>query len=176
MPNRRPPIAVIIILVIMLAAAGYYFYVNRKVSTTGTLQASGTIEATDVRLSPEIGGKVAKVLVNEGDTVHAGDELLRLDDTLLKAQRVLAAANLDSASGAATTAEAALASAQAQYTLALNAALTEEQAVRAAAWQRDRPGEFNQPLWYFTKSEQTAAAQAAVDAEAAALKGAESST
>jgi multidrug efflux pump subunit AcrA (membrane-fusion protein) len=69
-----------------------------------------------------------------------------------------------------TTAEAALASAQAQYTLALNSALAEEQAVRGTAWQQDPPGEFSQPLWYFTKSEQMEAAQTEVDSAGTALQ------
>ena len=170
MHNRRPPIPVIIILVLVIAAAAFYVFTTRQARADSTLQASGTIEAVDVRISPELSGKVAEVLVGEGDLVQAGDELIRLDDALLKAQHGVAAANIDAAKGAVTTAEAALASAQAQYTLALDSALAEEQSVRTADWQQDRPGEFNHPLWYFTKSEQTKAAQTEVDAAAATLQ------
>jgi multidrug resistance efflux pump len=165
---------VIIILVLVIAAAAYYFYTTRQAQADSTLQASGTIEAVDVRISPELAGKVAEVLVDEGAVVAAGDELLRLDDTLLKAQYDLAAANVDAAKGAVTTAEAALASAQAQYTLALNSALAEEQVDRGNAWQQDPPDEFVQPLWYFTKSEQMEAAQAEVDSAGTTLQDAHS--
>jgi HlyD family secretion protein len=170
MHNRRPPIPVIIVFLLIIAAAAYYFYATRQAKADSVLQASGSIEAVDVRISPELSGKVAQVLVGEGDVVEAGDELIRLDDALLKAQHDLAAANVDSAKGAVTTAEAALASAQAQYTLALNSALAEEQAVRAAAWQHSRPGEFDQPLWYFSRSEQLIAAHSEVVSAAAALR------
>lgn len=173
MPSRRPPLPVIIVLVVLIAAAGYYFYTNRQSSADTALTASGTIEATDVRISPETAGRVADVFVGEGDVVHAGDKLLTLDDSLLKAQRALAAASLDSAKGAAATAAAALTSAQAQYTLALDAALAEEQASRATAWQQDTPGEFNQPTWYFTQLEQLTAAQAEVEAASKALTDAQ---
>jgi multidrug resistance efflux pump len=163
---------VIIVVILLLVAAGaYYFYNNRQVSATGPLQASGTIEAVDVRISPETAGRVSEVLVAEGDVVHLGDTLLALDPALLRAQRAVASANLESAQAAAATAAAALASAQAQYTLALDAALTEEQVRRGSSWQQASPAEFDQPGWYFNKLEALTAAQEEVVAANTALNG-----
>ncbi len=54
------------------------------------IQASGMIEATEIAVAPETSGKVADVLVHEGDPVKAGDILLRLDDQGLQAQRLSA--------------------------------------------------------------------------------------
>lgn len=54
------------------------------------IQASGLIEATEIAVAPETSGKVAEVLVHEGDPVKAGDILLRLDDQGLQAQRLSA--------------------------------------------------------------------------------------
>jgi membrane fusion protein YbhG len=173
MQRRRPPVPVILVLVLLIAAAAYYFYSSRQASASTALAASGTIEATDVRISPETSGRVAEVLVDEGDIVHAGDKLLALDDSLLKAQRALGVASLESAKGAAATASAALVSAQAQYSLALDAALGEERTRRATAWQSDTPGEFDQPTWYFTQLEQLTAAQAEVEAANQALNDAQ---
>jgi HlyD family secretion protein len=59
-------------------------------SAPAPIQASGLIEATEIAVSPETSGKVAEVMVNEGDSVQAGDILLRLDDQGLRAQRLSA--------------------------------------------------------------------------------------
>ena len=169
MQHRRPPVPVIVLLVLVLVIGGYYGIRYLQDGSNGTLKASGSIEATIVNVSPEMAGKVAEVLVEEGGTVKAGDTLLRLDDSLLAAQRAVAAAQVDSAKAAAVTAGAALSTVQNQYDLALQSALTAEQASQARDWRFSAPDEFNQPAWYFTQSEQLDSAQAEVDAAQAAL-------
>ncbi len=49
--------------------------------TAETIEATGTMEATEVTLSALAPGPVAHVLVEEGTTVSAGDTLLRIDPT-----------------------------------------------------------------------------------------------
>jgi len=51
------------------------------------LQASGLIEATKIAVAPELSGRVVEVLIEEGDSVKAGDPLLGLDDSLLQADK-----------------------------------------------------------------------------------------
>lgn len=43
------------------------------------IRASGHVEATDVRLAPEVGGRILLLTVKEGDRVEAGTVILRLD-------------------------------------------------------------------------------------------------
>src|SRR5918996_6063651 len=43
------------------------------------VRASGHVEATDVRLAPEVGGRIVLLAVKEGDRVAANDVVLRLD-------------------------------------------------------------------------------------------------
>lgn len=43
------------------------------------VRASGHVEATDVRLAPDAGGRILELTVKEGDLVHAGALILRLD-------------------------------------------------------------------------------------------------
>jgi multidrug resistance efflux pump len=62
-----------------------------------------------------------------------------------------------------------LTTAQHQFDMALQFALTAEQASQARDWRFSAPDEFNQPAWYFTQSEQLDSAQAEVDAAQAAL-------
>jgi len=51
-----------------------------------SFQASGTIEANEVHVGAEVGGKVVSVSVKEGDMVQKGQEIARIDDTILKWQ------------------------------------------------------------------------------------------
>ncbi len=99
----------------------------------GLLQVSGTIEAEEVFVAPEIGGRVMEVLVEEGQRVEAGQVLVRLDESVLLAQLGQALATWEAArahleavsAGPRETvvrrAEAALAQARAQYEGALSA-------------------------------------------------------
>jgi HlyD family secretion protein len=170
MAHKRPPVSVILLVVAVLAVSAWYVVITQQQKAgDGTLTASGTVEAVNVIISPELGGKVAEVFVDEGDMVQAGGQLFRLDDSLLQAQREVAAAGLDSAHASLRTAQAAVDAAQAQYELTLKAALAEEQAGRTADWRQSKPTEFDQPTWFFDKPELIAAAQAEIQAAQDAL-------
>jgi len=67
---------------------------NRK-TDSGTLRASGTIEATKVDVSFQIGGRVAEVIADEGLPVRKGDTLARLDSSELKAHVQQISASID---------------------------------------------------------------------------------
>jgi multidrug resistance efflux pump len=112
-------------------------------------------------------------MANEGDAVETGQLLLKLDSTLLDAQRNQAAAALETAKASALAADAAVASAQAQYDLLLNNVLAQARTAREDNWKTPAPGDFDLPMWYFTQSEQIAAAQAQVESAQNALERAE---
>src|SRR5210317_23310 len=97
MHPKRPPVPVIVIVLLALLIGGYYGLQTLFAEDNGALQASGTIEAVDVNVSPEMAGKVAEVLADEGNAVKADSPLLNLGDSLLAAQRAVAASQLDSA-------------------------------------------------------------------------------
>ena len=173
MENRRPSPVIVVIVVLVVAAIGYFVYQQWSQNNAASqLNASGTIEATDVNVAPEEAGKVKDVLTDEGQTVKAGDALLHLDDSLLQAQKEQAVAALNVAQAAATTADAALASAQNQYNLTMQASLKTNDTL-TTQWLTNRPSDFNVPQWYFTQSEQTAAAQTEVAAAQKALTDAQ---
>ena len=118
MQNRRPSPVIVIIIVLVVAAIGYFVYQQWSQNNAASqLNASGTIEATNVNVAPEEAGKVKDVLTDEGQTVKTGDALMHLDDSLLQAQKEQAVAALNVAKAAAATSDAALASAQNQYNL-----------------------------------------------------------
>ena len=174
MNHKLPPLPVRIVVALIVIAAILYFTIGNNNTADGQLKASGTIESVTVNVSPEMAGKVKDVLVGEGGSVKAGNPLLSLDDSLLTAQRAVAAAQLDSANSAVTTAEAALAAAQVQYDLAFDNAVLQSDAVRTVDWFRDEPAAFDLPLWYYSQTEQINAAQSEVDLAKAALEDAES--
>jgi len=106
--------------------------------------------------------------VEEGAPVKAGEFLFRLDDTLLQAQRAVAAASLDLSNAAASTAAAALATARANYELALNAARLESTSSRTSDWLAVDPAGYTLPGGYFSQADQIEAARAEVDAATSA--------
>lgn len=175
MERNFPPLPVrILVVLIVLGTLGYFTLRSFNTPAKGALDASGTIESVTVNVSPEMPGKVVEVLVEEGQSVGTGDPLLRLDDSLLTAQRAVAAAQLDSANSAVDTAEAAFASAQVQYDLAFDNAVLQSDAIRTVDWYRDEPAAFVLPLWYYSQTEQINAAQSEVDLAKAALEAAQS--
>ncbi|MDZ7778931.1 MAG: HlyD family efflux transporter periplasmic adaptor subunit [Gemmatimonadota bacterium] len=70
------------------------------------LTASGTVEATDAHLGFLVAGRVAEVLVDEGQTVTAGTVLARLDARELDARRDAARADVEAAEAALAEMEA----------------------------------------------------------------------
>ncbi len=134
MNHKRPPVPVIIILALAIIAGGYFGMRALMNKGSTALTASGSIEAVEVTIAPEIGGKITEVSADEGAQVKAGDVLFRLDDTLLQAQRAVAAASLDLMRAAASTADSALGTAQANYNLAVNAARLASAASRTSDW------------------------------------------
>jgi len=162
MQHKRPPLPVIIIILALVAAGIYYGIRTLNDDGNGQLAASGTIESVVVNVSPEMAGKVKEVLVSEGDSVKAGDPVLSLDDSLLAAQRAVAASAVDSAN-------AAIVSAQTKYDQTLQSALAAQEAQRNKDWRVSAPTEFDQPMWFFNQTEQIASAQTEVDNAKAAL-------
>lgn len=165
MNHKRPPVPAIVLLLLVIAFSAYFIYTQSAESKDGALTASGFIEAAQVNIAPELAGRVAEVLVAEGDSVKAGDPLLRLDPSLLTAQRAVAAAQADSA-------KAALASVQTQYDIAVQTAIAMQQGLTSKDWRFASPDEFEHPVWYFTRAEQIAATQVELDAAKAALASA----
>ena len=58
---------------------------------------SGTIEVDEVHVGPRVGGRVEKILVNEGDQLAAGTLIAQLDAPELRARRDLFLAQIDAA-------------------------------------------------------------------------------
>lgn len=154
-----------------------------KADEADGITASGVVEAVEVIVSPELGGRIAEVFVAEGDRIQEGNPLFRLEDELLDAQIQqavatfevaqvsveMAGAALKSAQAGLNSASAGLGVAEAQYELEVTAARLEDQPIRVTAWDRDIPDAFSMPGWFFIKPELIEAAEAEVKAAREAL-------
>jgi len=85
----------VVLALIIIAAAAYLYFANPP-PETGILRASGTIEATRVDVSFQIGGRVADVAAVEGQAVKSGQIVAKLDFSEMMAHVMQAAAALDS--------------------------------------------------------------------------------
>jgi HlyD family secretion protein len=79
--------------VILLSLAAALAACSRDAGET----VSGTVEATEAQLGFPSAGRIAAMLVREGDHVRAGQELARLDRAELDARRLQARAQLEAA-------------------------------------------------------------------------------
>ena len=136
----------------------------------GTLEASGVVEASKLNLSSELGGRVVELNADEGAEVSAGAVLLRVDDSLLLAERANVEAMFSATNANINAAEVAVASAELAYEQMLSAAISAEAETRTENWDESKPSEFELPTWYFNTEEQNAAIEAEVDAAREALK------
>jgi HlyD family secretion protein len=78
-----------IFIIIALAAVGIsalFFYIrNQEKGNNKKIKVSGNIEATDIRLSFRVSGKISELLTDEGRVMKTGEILARLDtDELIK--------------------------------------------------------------------------------------------
>ncbi len=101
--RRLSAAGVLLLAVSMLSWAGWHLYEER--ASAGRLFGSGSIEATQVDVSPKVAGRVIKLTVDEGDPVKAGQVLAELEPQEASAQ-------VAQARGAVVQAEAKLLQAQ----------------------------------------------------------------
>ncbi len=65
----------------------FFFFGKSNQIPEGVVVGSGRIEGDDVELAPKVGGKVIKVLVDEGDKVAKNQVVAKLESTELEARR-----------------------------------------------------------------------------------------
>jgi membrane fusion protein YbhG len=75
---RRVPRRVVPLLIVVALAISA-FVACRKSGPTDRVRVSGHIEADDVQVAPEVGGRILTLKVAEGDRVNAGDVVATID-------------------------------------------------------------------------------------------------
>ncbi|HEY1423083.1 MAG TPA: efflux RND transporter periplasmic adaptor subunit [Candidatus Acidoferrum sp.] len=91
MNGKRMAILIVVIAVMVTVGVLYGGWFHKD----NHLQGSGTVEARNIRVGSEVGGRIDKVLVREGDVVTPGQVLITFDDKELSASLDQARANAD---------------------------------------------------------------------------------
>lgn len=152
---RRPARWLILISITLLTinctSSGFGF------RTESELDFSGTIETREIRVGSKVGGRVAEVLVREGQEVDAGQALVRFDVAELRTQLEQAVARVDQQTARLTRLE--------------RGARPEEKAQSSAATETARANLDAIRNW--PRQEEVAQARAAVAAAQADMSNAE---
>lgn len=93
--TKRILLTLLFILLALGGGGAYYWRYHR--GPDAALELAGVVESQEVRLGSKLGGRVAAVEVQEGDTVQAGQLLVRLAQPELEAQRRQAGARVQAA-------------------------------------------------------------------------------
>lgn len=177
--KRKGLVLLLLFLGLAVLAAGGAMYLSRR-DRVKPLMLSGAIEARDVEVGSLLGGRVAKVLVDEGSPVAAGQPLVELETDLIDlqiqqqdsriSQAKAALARVVRGPRAEEIARARAAAQNAERERARLASLKErgivgQEAYDAAATQATTTTETLRELERGSRPEDIAAARAAVDAE-----------
>jgi len=127
---RRIIRAILGIALVALIGGGVWWWTQQQTQATRGLTGSGTIEATQVQIGPEVLGRIVELKADEGQVVKAGDVLFRLDDSMLSVQRAQAQAAVNTARAQR---DQLLAGARAQQLDAARAAISTTQAMLSGA-------------------------------------------
>jgi HlyD family secretion protein len=84
----------LIVLGVIFAAALTYYLISTP--SNKDLILIGTVDSNQVIVSPQVGGRLAQLLVDEGTAVKQGDLIAVLDPSELEAEASAAAATIDS--------------------------------------------------------------------------------
>lgn len=80
----RKPIAIAIAAALVALGAGGWWLAHRPAPDDGGLRLAGNVDVRQVDLSFRVEGRLAKLLVEEGDRVAAGQVVAEMDDGYLK--------------------------------------------------------------------------------------------
>jgi HlyD family secretion protein len=126
--KRRAAIPIIILLLLALIALIYYQTRNGS----REILLSGTVEVTEVEISPELSAKVVTLYHREGDEVQEDDPLIDLDGSDLEAKLREAEAAKQAIGAEAALARAKMANAERDYNRSLK--LYQAKAISASAF------------------------------------------
>jgi HlyD family secretion protein len=135
------------------------------------VEGSGTIEATEVQIAAKIPGRVSQVLVDSGQTVRAGQVVIRLDTQELDAQLAQAAATLTAARVRVSQAEAALRAQRTQAAASIAQADAAQRAAEVRVPQAGVAATLTEQQWEQQVAQARAAVAMAEAAQAAAAAG-----
>lgn len=107
-----------VIAAVLLAAGVVWRFAAAPTADDGFAQGNGRIEATEVDVAAKAAGRVAEILVNEGNFVEEGDIVARMDTRALEARLAQTKAQVANARSTKETARALVAQRKADAMMA----------------------------------------------------------
>jgi len=153
---------VIVVVLALLVGTAVFVYRGQQQARQGELSYSGTIEAVQSHLSFQAGGRILKVLVEEGQSVARDQLLAELDPAEFRARLEQARANLDKSLRGVE---------QAQTVLAVLEKTLPAEAARAGAGVRALASQLDE-LKAGTRTQEVERAKQAVQSAAAVMEDA----
>ena len=124
----------IVLAVIFSAALSYYFI---STPSNKDLILIGTVDSNQVIVSPQVGGRLARLLVDEGTPLKQGDLIAVLDPSELEAEAHAAAATIDSMKSKVAETHSTLEATQGSTSSGVSNAQARLQAARAQLLQAE---------------------------------------
>ncbi|WP_102798208.1 HlyD family secretion protein [Bowmanella denitrificans] len=106
------------LVAVVAAVAGGIWWWSQPQLPQGIISTNGRLEATQIEVATKVAGRVEEVLVQEGQMVHRGDLLARLDNQQLLAKQAELQSKVEQAMLAVEEAKAGAEQRQSQLTLA----------------------------------------------------------
>jgi HlyD family secretion protein len=105
----RKRLILLVVLVLIIVGVWFQFFKHAGRKSENRIVVSGNIELTEVSIAFKTAGRLIERTVDEGDSIHKGRLIARLDSDQLLAQRDRETAALQSATALLAQAETALA-------------------------------------------------------------------
>ncbi len=102
---KRSPRMTLALLLLLAAGGGAYVYAHRG---PATLTLTGIVTTNDVIVSPQIGGRIGRLLVNEGDRVEKDQLIATIEPEELETEKAYYAQNQEGLASQVRQSEAAL--------------------------------------------------------------------
>jgi HlyD family secretion protein len=115
---RRLAVAAIVFVLAAAGAAFYWWQQTQNQLPPGIFWSNGRIESDEINIDTKFAGRIATLLVSEGDMVKAGQVVARMDTKDLEAKLKQAEAQVQQATKAIEEGRAALVQQGTQFTLA----------------------------------------------------------
>lgn len=103
---RRVSIIALLLIAVVGASAYVYWRLQPEPQPTQIVYGSGRIEADEVRIAPEVPGRLVELRRREGEVVHAGELVARIDPIDFELQAGQASAQLTAARRSASQIDA----------------------------------------------------------------------
>jgi HlyD family secretion protein len=111
----RQVIIIVVAVALIAGGVGAWFLLRKPALPEGFAGGNGRLEAKQIYISTKYPGRIKDVLVDEGDTVEAGQVVARMDTTALEAQLREAQAQIKQAQDGRDVAQAQVRVKQAAY-------------------------------------------------------------